>query len=75
MRKVIFEDYTYIDRETFQRLKQSEELTMYQKVTLQRALDFNSPTHRYVVSLNQPAESHYMNKIKQMIENGEIHKS
>lgn len=48
---VIFEDHTYLTDEDIQNLLNSNELTMFQKVTLKCAVQIGSPTHAYVVSL------------------------
>ena len=54
LRKVIFEDYTYLTDEDIEKLLTSNELTMFQKVTLKCAVQIGSPTHAYVVSINEP---------------------
>lgn len=55
LRKVIFEDYTYLTNEEIDRLLTSEDLTALQKVSLEFAVQQGTPTHEHVVSLNQPA--------------------
>ena len=55
LRKVIFEDYTYLTEEDIERLLTSGELTSFQKVSLEFAVQQGSPTHEHVVSLNKPA--------------------
>ena len=55
LRKVIFEDYTYLTDDDVQRLWESDNLTQFQKISLKCAVQFGSPTHEFVVSLVQPA--------------------
>ena len=47
LRKVIFEDSSYLTDKDVERLLASKELTDFQKHT---------PTHEYVISLNKPAK-------------------
>lgn len=54
LRKVIFEDYTHLTDEDIERLLASDELTAFQKVSLEFAVQQGSPTHEHVVSLNKP---------------------
>ena len=55
LRKVIFEDYTYLTDEDVKNLLNSTELTAFQKVSLEFAVQQGTPTHNHVVSLNKPA--------------------
>lgn len=55
LRKVIFEDYTYLTDEDIEKLLTSNELTAFQKVSLEFAVQQDSPTHEHVVSLNRSA--------------------
>lgn len=55
LRKVIFEDYTYLTDEDIESLLNSTELTAFQKVSLEFAVQQGSPTHEHVVSLNKLA--------------------
>ena len=55
LRKVIFEDCTYLTDEDIQNLLNFNELTMFQKVTLKCAVQIGSPTHAHVVSINESA--------------------
>jgi hypothetical protein len=55
LRKVIFEDYTHLTDENIERLLASDELTAFQKVSLEFAVQQGTPTHEHVVSLNKPA--------------------
>lgn len=52
LRKVIFEDYTYLTDEDIAKLLNSNELIDFQKVTLKCAVQLGLPTHAHVVSLN-----------------------
>lgn len=55
LRKVIFEDYTYLTDDDVQKLLNSDKLTQFQKISLKCAVQFGSPTHEFVVSLGKPA--------------------
>lgn len=55
LRKVIFEDYTYLTDEDVKNLLNSTELTAFQKVSLEFAVQQGSSTHEHVVSLNKQA--------------------
>lgn len=65
LRKVIFEDYSYLLEKDIEKLMSSDELTNFQKVSLKYAMKKNSPTNKYVISLNKPAE---LNNVKQLME-------
>jgi hypothetical protein len=64
LRKVIFEDCTYLTDEDIEKLLTSDELTAFQKVSLEFAVQQGSPTHEHVVSLNKPAN---VDEIRQLI--------
>lgn len=55
LRKVIFEDCTYLTDEDIEKLLTSDELTAFQKVSLEFAVQQGSPTNEHVVSLNKLA--------------------
>lgn len=55
LRKVIFEDCTYLTDEDVKNLLNSTELTAFQKVSLEFAVQQGSPTHEHVISLNKLA--------------------
>lgn len=61
---MIFEDYTYLTDEDIEKLLTSDELTSFQKVSLEFAVQQGSPTHEHVVSLNKPAN---VDEIRQLI--------
>jgi hypothetical protein len=61
---VIFEDCTYLTDEDIEKLLTSDELTAFQKVSLEFAVQQGSPTHEHVVSLNKPAN---VDEIRQLI--------
>lgn len=63
LRKVIFEDYTYLTDEDIEKLLTSNELTAFQKVSLEFAVQQDSPTHEHVVSLNKPANVEEVKKL------------
>lgn len=63
LRKVIFEDHTYLTDEDIETLLKSTELTAFQKVSLEFAVQQGSPTHEHVVSLNKPAKLHIVKEL------------
>ena len=63
LRKVIFEDYTYLTDEDIAKLLTSDELTAFQKISLEFAVQQGSPTHEHVVSLNKPANVEEVKKL------------
>lgn len=65
LRKVIFEDYTYLTDGDIEKLLTSNELTAFQKVSLEFAVQYGSPTHEHVVSLNKPAT---IDEVRQLME-------
>lgn len=65
LRKVIFEDYTHLTDEDVERLLASDELTAFQKVSLEFAVQQGSPTHEHVVSLNKSAK---IDEVRQLLE-------
>ena len=70
LRKVIFKDYTYLSNMNVQRLLSSDELTLFQKVTLKCAVQIGSPTHVHVVSLGKPAKLSNIQKLKEKFQHG-----
>lgn len=65
LRKVIFEDYIYLTDEDVKNLLNSTELTAFQKVSLEFAVQQGSPTHEHVVSLNKSAK---IDEVRQLLE-------
>lgn len=63
LRKVIFEDYTYLTDDDVQRLLNSDKLTQFQKISLKCAVQFGSPTHEFVVSLGKQAQLSQVQKL------------
>lgn len=63
LRKVIFEDCTYLTDEDVKNLLNSTELTAFQKVSLEFAVQQDSPTHEHVVSLNKSANVDEVRKL------------
>lgn len=63
LRKLIFEDYTYLTDEDIEKLLTSNELTAFQKVSLEFAVQQDSPTHEHVVSLNKSANVDEVRKL------------
>ena len=63
LRKVNFEDYTYLTDDDVQRLLNSDKLTQFQKISLKCAVQFGSPTHEFVVSLGKQAQLNQVQKL------------
>ena len=63
LRKVIFEDYTYLTDDDVQRLLNSDKLTQFQKISLKCAVQVGSPTHEFVVSLGKQAQLNQVQKL------------
>lgn len=63
LRKVIFENYTYLTDEDVKSLLNSTELTAFQKVSLEFAVQKDSPTHEQLVSLNKRANVEEVKKL------------
>ena len=74
LRKVIFDNSSYLTENDFMALWKSDELTAFQKVTLKYAMKTGSPTHQYVVSLNKPAKLTKFNRFMEKTKN-EQHES
>lgn len=72
LRKVITKEKIKLSQEDINALLSSSELTMYQKVTLERAVVYGSPTYQRVISLNEKAKLRYVELLKRRIEHGEI---
>lgn len=70
LRKVVFEDYTYLTDEDIQNLLNSTELTAFQKVSLEFAVQQGSPTHEHVVSLNKSAKVDEVRKLMEQYKHG-----
>lgn len=70
LRKVVFEDYTYLTDDDVQRLLNSDKLTQFQKISLKCAVQFGSPTHEFVVSLGKPAQLNYVQKLLKRYKHG-----
>ena len=64
LRKVIFEDYTHLTDEDIERLLASDDLTAFQKVSLEFVVQQGTPTREHVVSLDKPAN---VDEIRQLI--------
>lgn len=70
LRKVIFEGYTYLTDEDIENLLNSTELTAFQKISLEFAVQQGSPTHEHVVSLNKPANIDAVRKLMEEYRHG-----
>lgn len=71
LRKVIFEDHSYLTDEDVEKLLTSKELTDFQKVSLKYAVQEHTPTHEYVISLNQPAKLANVQKMMEKYRHGQ----
>lgn len=65
LRKIIFENHSYLTDDDVEKLIASTELTNFQKVSLKYAVQKNTPTHEYVISLNRPAR---LTNVQKMLE-------
>lgn len=70
LRKVIFEGYIYLTDEDIEKLLNSTELTAFQKVSLEFAVQQGSPTHEHVVSLNKSAKVDEVRKLMEQYRHG-----
>lgn len=62
LRKCVDNGVPRIDEEDLAFLLSSDELTMVQKVFLERAMTEGTPTNEYVASLNRPAKTPMLNQ-------------
>ena len=67
LRKIIKNDKVIITPDEIQILLKSKNLTMFQKVTLERAAIIGSPTYIYIKSLNEPAKLPMLTKLRSEI--------
>ena len=63
LRKEFDKDSTSLSDQELDTVLKSPDLTMFQKISLMRAATPDSPTHRYIVSLNQPANTPMLDEI------------
>ena len=56
-----------ISKNEINELLNSNKLSMFQKITLERAVLLNSPTFKFVSSLNKPAQLNYYNALRSEI--------
>ncbi|VQW52934.1 Uncharacterised protein [Streptococcus pneumoniae] len=71
LRKVIFEDYSYLTNQDVEKLLDSKELTRFQKISLKYAFQEHTPTHKYVISLNKPAKLTNVQKLMEKYKHGQ----
>ena len=50
----------------------SKQLTIFQKITLQRMMTYGTPTYRYVYELNQPSRRFVLNEFFRKLQNNEL---
>ena len=67
LRKMIKNDKIIISNNDINELLNSNELSMFQKITLERVILTYSPTFKYVSSLNKPAKLNYYNTLRSEI--------
>lgn len=73
LKKIIVNNEIILSKEEIQALLKSDKLTMFQKVTLSRAVAVGSPTYEYLKRLNQPAtELKHYNRLKKRFSNLDI---
>ena len=65
LRKFIYRSGNKINNEDIEELLKSKDLTIWQKVLLKRVLNTKSFTYKYVTSLNEPAKTPILDKIKE----------
>lgn len=70
LRKVIFDDRSYLTDKTVEELLTSKKLTDFQKVSLKYAIQEHTPTHDYVISLNQPVKLTNVQKMMEKYRHG-----
>ncbi len=70
LRKVIFEDYSYLTNQDVEKLLDSKELTRFQKISLKYVFQEHTPTHKYVISLNKPAKLTNVQKLMEKYKHG-----
>ena len=63
LRKEIVNDKIIPAHEDIKKLLDSDELTIFQKISLKRAMTVGTPTYEYVASLNKPAKLTYYNEL------------
>ena len=64
LRKIVKPEGCLLSKEEVQELLDSSVLTMYQKVTLKRAVYSGTPTNKKVISLNQEAKTPMLNYLR-----------
>lgn len=72
LRKVITKEKIKLSEQDVTALLSSSELTMYQKVTLERAVIVGTSTYQRVISLDQKAKLRYVELLRRRIEHEEI---
>ena len=64
LRKIFREGKVCLSAEQLSHILTSGKLTMYQRISLLRAIEPGSPTNRYVRSLNEPAQTPLLDKLR-----------
>ncbi len=63
LRKQIKDGKAMLTKEDIATVIEKGQLTMYQKVSLKRAMESGTPTNRYIVELNQRAKTKMLDQI------------
>ena len=69
LRKQIRDGKALLTKEDVAAIIEAGQLTMYQEISLMRAMESGTPTNKYVAGLNQRAETHMLNQIMGKHEN------
>lgn len=64
LRKMIKDDKVILSQEEINELLKSDSLSLFQKVTLERAVSPGSPTFEFVSALNKPYKPKYYNLLR-----------
>ena len=64
LRKMIVDGKIVLPSEDISALLKNDNLTMFQKITLERAATVGSPTFMYAASLNQPAKYRFYEALR-----------
>lgn len=72
LRKVVTKEKIKLSQQDIIALLSSSELTMYQKITLERAVIIGTPTYKRIISLNEKAKLRHVELLKRKIKNKEI---
>ncbi len=63
LRKMVTDENAKLTKEEIAEIISQGQLTMYQKISLIRAMEPDTPTNKYVISLNQHAKTPLLDQI------------